>query len=487
MKKRTLLFLALVAISISAVAQIPSYLPATDLIGWYPFSGNAADSSGNAYDGSVNGAALTADRFGNPNQACNFNSSSIDIANDAAYHITEFTVSGWIKTSANEEWQTIFNYMANTAFVGYWLGTTSFIDTVVQPDSRAVLWIQGINGTPFLSLVGTSIINDGAWHNVIGTYDGITAKIYVDGVLEGQDVVELALDIPSEHLASIGNDSYGEAAFGDIDDVAVWGSVLSETEISSIYTGCSNPNSFNVGLSLPESEFCYSDTTEYQVLVSPTGGVVTINGAILAGGIIPSNYSPGTYSVVYSVTDSTGCTVSVSDIFNVSAPADLEILGLNTNYDLSSSPVTISVTPTGGSLIGPGVTGNQFNPALAGLGTHSVVYVYNGNGCLNAEGLCTTVDIGVGGDGSDLISNTEGIEVYPNPSSGLFTLDLADFSGIVSCIVYDANGKEVMSNSEVLGRGQNLIFLDLSELASGTYMIKIQTNTGNYTEVVSKK
>ena len=34
---------------------------------------------------------------------------------------------------------------------------------------------------------------------------------------------------------------------------------------------------------------------------------------------------------------------------------------------------------------------------------------------------------------------------------------------------------------------QNPIVIDLSEFASGTYMIKIQTNTGNYTEVVSKK
>ena len=42
----------------------------------YPFNGNAEDISGNGNNGTVYGATLTTDRFGNPNSAYNFNGSS---------------------------------------------------------------------------------------------------------------------------------------------------------------------------------------------------------------------------------------------------------------------------------------------------------------------------------------------------------------------------------------------------------------------------
>ena len=47
-------------------------IAAGNLIAFYPFSGNVADSSGNGNDGSVNGATLTTDRFGNSDAAYSF-------------------------------------------------------------------------------------------------------------------------------------------------------------------------------------------------------------------------------------------------------------------------------------------------------------------------------------------------------------------------------------------------------------------------------
>jgi len=54
--------------SSSLTAQIPS----NGLVAWYPFNGNANDESGNGNNGVVNGATLTADRFGNANGAYSF-------------------------------------------------------------------------------------------------------------------------------------------------------------------------------------------------------------------------------------------------------------------------------------------------------------------------------------------------------------------------------------------------------------------------------
>ena len=42
------------------------------LVAYYPFNGNARDESGNFNDGTVHGATLTEDRFGNEGNAYSF-------------------------------------------------------------------------------------------------------------------------------------------------------------------------------------------------------------------------------------------------------------------------------------------------------------------------------------------------------------------------------------------------------------------------------
>jgi hypothetical protein len=49
--------------------SLPSYLPKDGLLGCWPFNGNANDESGNSNHGIVNGANLTSDRKGVPNNA----------------------------------------------------------------------------------------------------------------------------------------------------------------------------------------------------------------------------------------------------------------------------------------------------------------------------------------------------------------------------------------------------------------------------------
>jgi hypothetical protein len=55
-------------------------LPATlqnGLVGYWPFCGNANDVSGNGYNGTVNGATLTTDRFGVANKAYSFDGNGL--------------------------------------------------------------------------------------------------------------------------------------------------------------------------------------------------------------------------------------------------------------------------------------------------------------------------------------------------------------------------------------------------------------------------
>jgi hypothetical protein len=54
------------------ILQVSPSTAQSCLIADYPFNGNALDASGNGYNGTVNGATLTTDRFGNPNAAYEF-------------------------------------------------------------------------------------------------------------------------------------------------------------------------------------------------------------------------------------------------------------------------------------------------------------------------------------------------------------------------------------------------------------------------------
>jgi hypothetical protein len=101
--KKHLLILATALLSISTFAQIPTYVPANGLVGWWPFNGNANDESGNGNHGTVNGATLTTDRFGNVNKAYSFNgiNNNIVVANSSTLNPSEISISVWYKANGN--------------------------------------------------------------------------------------------------------------------------------------------------------------------------------------------------------------------------------------------------------------------------------------------------------------------------------------------------------------------------------------------------
>ena len=84
----------------SLFAQVPSYVPTNGLVGWWPFNGNANDESGNLNNGTVNGATLTTDRFGNADKAYSFSSNNnTSISTNIGVVNGSFSIIGWYKAS----------------------------------------------------------------------------------------------------------------------------------------------------------------------------------------------------------------------------------------------------------------------------------------------------------------------------------------------------------------------------------------------------
>src|SRR5690606_13425689 len=94
MKKLIFLFVTL-SLSTTLFSQIPT----DSLIGYWPFSSNADDKSGFGNHGTVSGAVLTSDRFGNPNNAYKFDGVNDFIESNFNFSgaQTSFSVSYWFK------------------------------------------------------------------------------------------------------------------------------------------------------------------------------------------------------------------------------------------------------------------------------------------------------------------------------------------------------------------------------------------------------
>jgi hypothetical protein len=76
---------------------------------YYPFNGNANDASGNNNNPVFNNATITADRFGNPNNAYHFNGvyQYMRIPNKPSLNFgKEITLSVWVRPAHQQRrWQ----------------------------------------------------------------------------------------------------------------------------------------------------------------------------------------------------------------------------------------------------------------------------------------------------------------------------------------------------------------------------------------------
>jgi hypothetical protein len=98
----------------------------------------------------------------------------------------------------------------------------------------------------------------------------------------------------------------------------------------------------------------------------------------------------GTYDVVIS---RTGCTSVTTPTVSVTVQGAItaSITGLASQYTNQAPAVTMGGSPAGGTFMGPGVVGNTFNPAIAGVGTHVITYSGTFNGCPYSTTVQVTV------------------------------------------------------------------------------------------------
>lgn len=119
---------------------------------------------------------------------------------------------------------------------------------------------------------------------------------------------------------------------------------------------------------------------------------------------------------------------------------------------------------------GPG-SGASFPVTPTATTTYSVVGT--ANSCSSAPtAIVVTVTTCTGLE--DLISHNE-LSVYPNPSTGIFTISSANNTGKLEVTVLNMLGQTVKAESS---KDSKLLVLDMSTFSKGVYYVKVQMNDG---------
>ena len=209
-------------------------VPRDGLVAFYPMSGDAKDQSGNQLDGTVHGAALSTDRFGNPSKAYAFNGGGdyITMGNPALLQIkTAITLAAWVKAPAYAYGQTVISKLDDAQTAGYRLVMG---ETGDGSKGYTVYVTSDGTGLNFAKLSGAFVAN--TWQLLVFALDGNDMHFDMgDGwVFDASN--QLSLTNGSLGEFKIGSMSPAGGYFaGSIDDVAVYDKKLSADEIKQLY------------------------------------------------------------------------------------------------------------------------------------------------------------------------------------------------------------------------------------------------------------
>jgi hypothetical protein len=318
MKKRTLLLIIIALSTITAFAQnVPSYVPSNGLLGWWPFNGNANDESGNGNHGTVNGATLSTDRFGNSTMAYSFDythwswgagGDKISIPYNVTLAPTNITVSIWAKRSSegypnqgmtliNRYEQGYSNPNGQTWGIGLPPSPNTTINTsVIQAspsNNQAVLTNIG----PFLGLNN--------WTHVVMTFDGTTLKQFINGLFTSTVPANgFTLNTAGTSGISIGVSNQANGHWspfdGSLDDIGIWNRALTACEIQDLYHAQLYSASMNISAGANQS-ICAGEN----ITLSGTGGTnYQWNNNVVDGQAFTPSQSA---NYVLNGTDSLGC------------------------------------------------------------------------------------------------------------------------------------------------------------------------------------
>ncbi len=196
----------------------------TDIIAYYKLDGDSTDevASNDGTDTNITYSAAN----GKIVQGAGFNgiTSKIDLGTGIYFGGTQnVSYSFWL-------------YMTDDNPGGYEWYLRDYKDTVyVRSGNGTNGYYFGLTGTSSGGVAGSTTLIKGNWYHIVVTYDGINAKVYLNGSPDGSTPTTGNVTDSDAVHAFIGSYSTSAFTLGNIDEVGVWERALTSTEVSQLW------------------------------------------------------------------------------------------------------------------------------------------------------------------------------------------------------------------------------------------------------------
>lgn len=191
----------------------------------------------------------------------------------------------------------------------------------------------------------------------------------------------------------------------------------------------------------------------------------------------------GTYSC--EITSANGlCTITSDSVTLNFAPAPtVTFASLATVTNTTPAFALTGGAPAGGTYTGTGVANGNFDPAIAGVGSHIITYSFTNNeGCVGTDTSSIIVTNAVGINNEARLNY---FDITPNPSKGLLKLNVVSTnSNELKLQVIDQLGKIILEKEYVGTNKKVSEELNLSSLPKGVYFIRAEMGDASETKKV---
>lgn len=217
------------------------------LMAYYPFNGNAGDSSGNLNSPSFNNATLTTDRFGNANKAYAFNGTNAYIKVPTSTSLncgTKISISVWVKVNGFH-YGTCFgnNILAKgiggsgDALTGnYLLRFDNSLYSNNQNCNQALPDTLHQNFHAY-DVKSSNYINKNTWYYLTYTCDAIKSRFYINYIqVDSAAANNISFTNTYDLYFGYSNNSVNPFWLnGALDDIRIYNRAININEITALY------------------------------------------------------------------------------------------------------------------------------------------------------------------------------------------------------------------------------------------------------------
>ncbi|WP_083852717.1 LamG-like jellyroll fold domain-containing protein [Pedobacter arcticus] len=402
-----------------------------------------------------------------PNHSLKLNgtNSYMSVANTTSLNITPtqgFTLSAWVKIDPTQtSTQRIFSKRNGTG-KGYELFTAN------QGGNFGKLGFN-LSSPSSGGAYGTTAVNNNQWHHVaiVVNPNDNTTKHYIDGVLNSTNtsanISNIASDFSNTENLLFGayNNSGTLTHFmkGEIDDIHIWSSALSQTDINTDL-------GLNVGsLATKPNDLIAAYDFENITTASITDVTGKSNtGTLMGGAVLPLHFLSftGKYNAI-------GETIAFN--WQTTNEVNVKAISLERTNDGKNYTTIYTTSPKGQALNNYNFT-HQPNGDLQNQAYYRVKIIDYNNSVIYSD---NTLSFLAG-------QNSKEITLYPNPTTETVFVNTT-LKAPITVSIYNSKGDFISSSIHM---SENFS-VDVSTLANGVYLLKASNSvTSKYIKFIKK-